>query len=51
MYLLKAAHVSMELNKNKKSYNYFSRIKSDYPNTVSAENIDVFISKAKALLK
>ncbi|MBC8307781.1 MAG: tetratricopeptide repeat protein [Pelagibacterales bacterium] len=51
MYLLKAAHVSMELNKNKKSYNYFSRIKSDFSNTVSAENIDVFISKAKALLK
>ena len=51
MYLLKAAHVSMELKKNNKSYNYFSRIKSDFPNTIYAENIDVFISKAQALLK
>ncbi len=49
MYLLKAAHVSMELSKHKKSYNYFSRIKSDFPNSISAENIDVFIAKAKAL--
>ena len=49
MYLLKAGHVSMELNKHKKSYNYFFRIKSDFPNTIAAENIDLFISKAKAL--
>ena len=47
--LLKAAHISMELNKNKKSYNYFSRIKSDFPNSIAADNIDVFIAKAKAL--
>jgi tetratricopeptide (TPR) repeat protein len=51
MYLLKAAHVSMELKENKKSYDYFSRIKSDFPNTIYAENIDVFIAKAKALSK
>ena len=49
MYLLKAGHVSMELNKHKKSHNYFFRIKSDFPNTIAAENIDVFIAKAKAL--
>ena len=49
VYLLKAAHISMELNKNKKSYNYFSRIKSDFPNSIAADNIDVFIAKAKAL--
>jgi len=48
LYLLKAAHISMELSKNKKSYNYFSRIKSDFPNSIAADNIDVFIAKAEA---
>ena len=49
LYLLKAAHISMELNKNKKSYSYYSRIKSDFPNSIAADNIDAFIAKAKAL--
>ena len=39
----------MELNKNKKSYSYYSRIKSDFPNSIAADNIDAFIAKAKAL--
>ena len=49
LYLLKAAHISMELNKNKKSYAFYSRIKSDFPNSIAADNIDAFIAKAKAL--
>ena len=49
LYLLKAAHISMELNKNKKSYAFYSRIKSDFPNSIAADNIDSFIAKAKAL--
>jgi len=48
VYLYKAGLMEMKLEKFKKAEVYFTNIKSDYPKSPEAKNIDAFISKAIA---
>lgn len=48
-YLLKAAVVALELNKGKEALSLLNKIKSDYPESNEASQIDVFIGMAEAM--
>ena len=48
MYLYKAGVIGLKLGKNSKALSYFNTIKSDFPNSTEAKDIDVFIGKAQA---
>lgn len=48
-YLLKAAIVSLELKKGKDALSYLNEIKSDYPESTEAGQIDVYIGMAEAM--
>ena len=49
MYLLKAGVIGLKIGKFDKSLLYFNKIKSDFPESTEAKDIDVFIGKAEAL--
>ncbi len=48
MYLYKAGNIAMQLGKNDKALQYFTRIKEEFSSATEATNIDVFIGKAEA---
>jgi TolA-binding protein len=48
MYLYKAGVIGLKLGKNSKALSFFNTIKSDFPNSTEAKDIDVFIGKAQA---
>ena len=49
MYLQKAGIIGLKIGEFEKSLDYFNRIKSDFPQSNEAKDIDVFIGKAQAL--
>ena len=49
MYLQKAGIIGLKIGEFEKSLDYFNRIKSDFPKSNEAKDIDVFIGKAQAL--
>ena len=49
MYLLKAGVIGLKIGEFDKSLLYFNKIKSDFPDSIEAKDIDVFIGKAEAL--
>jgi len=49
MYLLKAGVIGLKIGEYDKALLYFNRIKTDFPDSSEAKNIDVFIGKAQAL--
>jgi tetratricopeptide (TPR) repeat protein len=51
MYLLKAGYIGLEINKSKKSLDFFNRIKSEFPNSIEVTNIDALIGMASASAK
>ena len=48
MYLYKAGVIGLKLGNNAKALAFFYQIKSDYPDSTEAKDIDVFIGKAEA---
>jgi tetratricopeptide (TPR) repeat protein len=46
LFLLKAGNTAMDLEKFSKALDIFNRIKTDYPNSEEAKNIDIYINKA-----
>ena len=48
MYLLKAGYVGLEIDQPKKSLNFFNRIKSEFPNSIEATNIEALIGMASS---
>lgn len=48
-YLMKAALVSIELNNGKEALSFLNRIKSDYPESAEAGQIDVYIGMATSM--
>ena len=48
MYLYKAGVIGLKLGNNAKALAFFNQIKSDYPDSTEAKDIDVFIGKAEA---
>jgi len=50
MYLYKAGVIGLKIGKNAKALEYFKTIKSDFPESTEAKDIDVFIGKAQAAL-
>jgi len=48
MYLYKAGVIGLKLGYNAKALGFFNQIKSDFPASTEAKNIDVFIGKAEA---
>lgn len=50
IYLYKAGIIGLKIGKNKKALEYFNAIKSDFPESTEAKDIDVFIGKARALI-
>ena len=48
MYLYKAGVIGLKLGNNAKALTFFNQIKSDYPDSTEAKDIDVFIGKAEA---
>jgi tetratricopeptide (TPR) repeat protein len=46
LFLFKAGNTALELGKNDKALDIFNRIKTDYPLSNEAQNIDVYINKA-----
>lgn len=49
MYLQKAGVIGLKIGKNKQSLEHFNTIKNDFPDSVEAKDVDVFIGKAQAL--
>ena len=49
MYLQKAGIIGLKIGEFEKSLDYFNRIKSNFPKSNEAKDIDVFIGKAQAL--
>ena len=47
LYLFKAGNTAMELGKYGKALDLFEKIKTDYPNAIEAQKIDIYINKAK----
>jgi len=47
LFLFKAANTALELDKSSKALKMFEKIKTSYPNSVEARNIDIYINKAK----
>jgi len=50
LYLKKAAIVSMSLGQNQKALDYLNRVKTEFPKSEDAKDIDVLIGKAQASL-
>lgn len=50
MYLYKAGVIGLKLGNNAQALKFFNQIKSDYPDSTEAKDIDVFIGKAEAAL-
>ena len=50
MYLYKAGVIGLKLGDNEKALKFFNQIKSDYPDSTEAKDIDVFIGKAEAAI-
>jgi len=50
MYLYKAGVIGLKLNKNKQALSFFNQIKSEFPESNEATNIEVFIGKAEAAI-
>jgi len=50
MYLYKAGTIAMELGKNDKALQYFTRIKKEFSSATEANDIDLFIGKAEAAI-
>ena len=48
MYLYKAGVIGLKLGNNAQALKFFNQIKSDYPDSTEAKDIDVFIGKAEA---
>ena len=48
MYLLKAGYVGLEIDKANDSYEFFMKIKSEFPNSIEATNIDALIGMASS---
>ena len=48
IYLYKAGVIGLKIDKDKKALDYFESIKTDFPDSPEAKNIDVFIGKAQA---
>ena len=46
LFLFKAGNTAMDLEKFSKALDIFKRIKTDYPNSDEAKNIDIYINKA-----
>jgi len=46
LFLFKAGNTAMDLEKFSKALEIFNRIKTDYPNSDEAKNIDIYINKA-----
>tara|TARA_R110001583_G_scaffold412_2_gene3813 strand:+ start:54045 stop:54809 length:765 start_codon:yes stop_codon:yes gene_type:complete len=46
LFLFKAGNTAMDLEKFSKALELFNRIKTDYPNSEEAKNIDIYINKA-----
>ncbi|WP_457616094.1 tetratricopeptide repeat protein [Lutibacter sp.] len=46
LFLFKAGNTAMDLGKYDKALDIFNRIKTDYPNSNEAKNIDIYINKA-----
>jgi len=46
IYLFKAGNTAMDLEKFSKAKDLFNRIKTDYPTSEEAKNIDIYISRA-----
>ena len=51
MYLYKAGVIALKLENNAKALEFFNQIKSEFPESTEAKNIDVFIGKAEASIK
>ncbi|WP_274474355.1 tetratricopeptide repeat protein [Mangrovimonas aestuarii] len=49
MYLYKAGTIALELGKTERALGYFNRIKTEFPESTEATDVDVFIGKAQAL--
>lgn len=49
MYLQKAGVIGLKIGKNKQSLEHFNTIKNDFPDSMEAKDVDVFIGKAQAL--
>lgn len=49
MYLQKAGVIGFKIGKNKQALKHFNTIKTDFPDSNEAKDIDVFIGKAQAL--
>ncbi len=47
LYLFKAGNTAMDLGKNKKALDYFTRIKDNYSKSEEAKEIDIYIQRAK----
>ena len=48
MYLLKAGMIGLKLENYSKALAFFNQIKSEFPESTEAKDIDVFIGKAEA---
>ena len=46
LFLFKAGNIAMDLESYSKALNAFNKIKSDYPTSEEAKNIDIYINKA-----
>jgi len=51
LYLYKAGITALDLGKTSEALDMFNKIKDDYPKSSEANNVDVFIGKAKAMSK
>lgn len=49
IYLQKAGVIGLKIGKSKQSLEHFNTIKNDYPDSVEAKDVDVFIGQAQAL--
>jgi tetratricopeptide (TPR) repeat protein len=50
LYLLKAARVALDLELNQKALDYLKQIKTEFPTSTEASQVDVLIGKAEASL-
>lgn len=50
LYLMKAARVALDLGENKKAQDYLKKIKSEYPTSNEASQVDVLLGKTQASL-
>ena len=50
MYLYKAGMIGLKLGNNAKALEFFNQIKSDFPESTEAKDIEVFIGKAEAAI-